>query len=134
MKPLIRQTLYDILRKDLYNHEIKEKVWNNPYFPFLTSEAYESEINALSVGSELSKSEIREIFISYQKEIKNNNILSFLSYNSWIDNIIERQYSDKISLKLIFKYSCSIWRGIENRYGDKSICSSNISNKKWFFE
>lgn len=50
MKPLIRQFIYDKLRRSLYKHEIKEKVCNNPYFPFNNQEDIDHFLNHCIVG------------------------------------------------------------------------------------
>lgn len=113
MKPLLRQYFYDKLRKSLYHHELKTKVWNNPYFPFLTPESYEDLFDNVSG---ITRKELEGSINYYNKQIKLERISAIEQYFNFIKKVENEVGINPIDT--VYKYYGSgIIEDIEKRYG-----------------
>lgn len=117
MKPLLRQYFYDKLRKSLYHHELKTKVWNNPYFPYLIPDDLQHRIN--SSGIRYESVEVRELTERIKKH-PNYTVKTQELFNKFLElyeqtNIVTNQ-CEKYVLQT-FKEANLIWDVIEQDYG-----------------
>lgn len=147
MKPLIRQFIYDKLRRSLYHHELKTKVWNNPYFPFLTQEEwniyiereiskFKNQSHVIEEGHSLSDYDIsKQVLFNALKNCHNNikklRIASLSDYNVYVSSLKnEDNYQIyKTIMYELFSSNNKILQQIEEHYG-KNICGCFVANKK----
>lgn len=116
MKPLIREFLYDKLRRSLYKHELKTKVWNNPYFPFYTKEEYDDIADWFTRSD---RSEYDDLLIKCRQYFKENKISEYIEYEEFIRKLDHYKDPDNIIQYIVYNNYCnySIIKDIEDKYG-----------------
>lgn len=120
MKPLLRQYFYDKLRRSLYHHELKTKVWNNPYFPFYTKEEYTNTIDNISSSLNCNKEIIHNTFNKCREYIKKNHFSTYDQYKELIKKLDESPNEESITPYIVFNYfkTYNIIGEIEDKYGN----------------
>lgn len=120
MKPLIREFIYDKLRKSLYKHELKTKVWNNPYFPYSNEYNSDQAIQFFAHG-ELDEGELLETIESIKRHPSYNKATkeSYAFFIKIQEEILEDDVYNRLAL--LYLNADLFWVMIEEKYGKPDL-------------